>query len=72
MKKKIIINGKKVVFEKNKDICVNDVLVKYSKSLDYKGIAVAVNFDLVIRQDWDSTLINDNDIIEIVAPFPGG
>lgn len=72
MKKKIIINGKKVVFEQDKDICVNDVLVKYSKSLDYKGIAVAVNFDLVTRQNWDSTLINDNDIIEIVAPFPGG
>ena len=37
-----------------------------------RGIAVALNGELVRRSEWPSTLVSDNDQVEIVTAVAGG
>jgi sulfur carrier protein len=38
----------------------------------WQAIAVACNGKVIRRADWQTTLLNDGDAIEIVKPFVGG
>ncbi len=40
--------------------------------IETRGIAVALNGEIVSRSEWSSTLINDNDSIEVVTAAAGG
>tara|TARA_B100000073_G_C23272444_1_gene386995 strand:- start:266 stop:490 length:225 start_codon:yes stop_codon:yes gene_type:complete len=42
------------------------------KNINSKNIAVALNYNLVKRANWEDTKICENDKIEIVVPFSGG
>lgn len=37
-----------------------------------RGIAVAVNSDVVPRRDWPSTPVHEGDQVEILTAVPGG
>lgn len=44
-----------------------------SKSLqDKKGIALAINEEIIPRDKWDSTSLNENDKILIITATQGG
>lgn len=67
---KIKINGTEKVFENERTL---DELVK--KELNGKGsdgIAVAINYKVIHRQNWKETKVNENDEIEIVTAVQGG
>lgn len=38
----------------------------------HKGVAVAVNDEVVRRADWDSITVRDNDRVEILTAVQGG
>jgi sulfur carrier protein len=40
--------------------------------VDRRGIAVAVNQEVVPRSLWDNTIISNQDCIEIITAVPGG
>ena len=42
------------------------------QNITLKGIAVALNNDVVASTDWESTTLNDSDKITIIRAFYGG
>ncbi len=49
---------------------VSNLLIEMG--IETRGIAVALNGEIVSRSEWSSTLINDNDSIEVVTAAAGG
>jgi sulfur carrier protein len=41
-------------------------------SIEPRGVAVAINGDVVRRSEWSTTEIEDNNAIEIVTAVAGG
>jgi len=41
-------------------------------NLDAKGIAVAINLNVVAKSDWSTTLLNKEDKITIIKATQGG
>lgn len=65
---KIIVNGEPLTLEKPSSI--NNLLEQHG----YNGklVAVAVNNEFLPKSAYTTTIIQDNDKIEIVAPMQGG
>lgn len=66
---KLLINGQATTLDQMVK-SVADLLI----ALGHKGAwyAVAINGDFIPRESYDSTLLNENDDVEIVTPHPGG
>ena len=64
----IILNGKEIKI--NKHISIQQLLIK--ENLEKKMLAVAINGSIVERQDYEQTIIEEEDRIEIVMPVGGG
>jgi len=64
----VIVNGKRT--EVSREMNVKEII----KELNYKkkGFAVAVNGTFVAIATYETTMIRDNDSIEILAPVQGG
>ena len=65
---KISVNGE--IKEIKKGLNVNQLI----EALEYttKGFAVAINTTFVSIKTYESTIINDGDTIDILAPVQGG
>ena len=64
----IILNGKEIKI--NKHISIQQLLIK--ENLEKKMLAVAINGSILERQDYEQTIIEEEDRIEIVMPVGGG
>ena len=64
----VIVNGMRKTV--SKEMNVNDII----KELNYtqKGFALALNGTFVAIATYETTMIRDNDSIEILAPVQGG
>ena len=51
-------------------LTVRGVLAELSMS--DRGVAVAVNGDIVSRSQWDATTVEDGAVIEVVTAVAGG
>lgn len=51
---------------------LQDLINKVLNGRPAEGIAVAVNYKVIHRQDWKSTSVNEGDEIEIVTAMQGG
>ena len=40
--------------------------------IEVRGIAVAVNGEIVRKSQWETTMVDHNDIVEIVTAVAGG
>ena len=67
---KIKVNGENRKLEKVTN--VNDFLKNHLQCKDTKSIAIAINGTIVLRSQWDLTIIDENDEIEIVHAVQGG
>ena len=68
MKKKLIINGKNTfVLSETLSKVLNEINIIKSQNM-----AVAVNEEVVEKNNWESYKIKSGDIIEIVQPLKGG
>lgn len=66
---KIIINGEEHVLEE-KRATVIDMLKKYN--LENARIAVEQNGNILMKEEWEQTLLSEKDQIEIVHFVGGG
>lgn len=64
------VNGEQRSLSGN--LYVSNVLEEMGIKLERKGVAVAVNGELVTRTEWASVLIASGDEIEIVRAIQGG
>ncbi len=68
MKKKLIINGENTfVLSETLSKVLNEI-----KIIKSQNMAVAVNEEVVEKNNWESYKIKSGDIIEIVQPLKGG
>jgi sulfur carrier protein len=67
---KIKINGEEKVLEK--ELNLNELIKAELDSGEPKGVAVALNFKIIPKQNWSETILKDNDEIEIVHAVQGG
>lgn len=68
----IFLNDKKEIFFYKNDPNLSFFLSKNIKKLEKINIAVIVNKTLITKNEWKTFVLKNNDIIEIVKPFPGG
>ena len=64
----IFLNGKETKLDKS--ISISEFLE--SQNLDIKMIAVAINMKIIHKNEYDKTILLENDKVEIVRPVGGG
>ncbi len=64
----IFLNGKQM--EINAQISVQDLII--AQGLKDKMIAVAINMKIIHKNEYEKTIVAENDKIEIVRPVGGG
>lgn len=67
---KLIVNGE----EKSEEgvRTVSDLLHRLGIGKETRGVAVALNDEVVPRSKWENTPLGDNDRIEIIHAVQGG
>lgn len=66
----IEVNGEQV--ELNEPATVAAVIERIGAGGDRRGVAVAVNGEVVPRSAWDQTLLSNGQRVEIVGAIQGG
>ena len=64
----IFLNGKETKLDK--PISISEFLE--SQNLDSKMIAVAINMKIIHKNEYNKTILLENDKVEIVRPVGGG
>jgi sulfur carrier protein len=67
---KVFINGDEKSI--NKAEILSSVIYNYLQSKEPRGIAVAVNENIIRKDDWEKTVLHELDRIEIVTAMQGG
>ena len=67
---KIKINGEEKIFES--ELSLKELVENELNSGEPKGVAVALNYNIVHKQKWNETKVKENDEIEIVQAVQGG
>ncbi len=65
---KIVVNGKELEF--NNEITIEQLLVNLE--IEDKVMAVAVNMEIVKKDNWSSRIIKEDDKIELLHFVGGG
>jgi sulfur carrier protein len=70
----VIVNGEKqkVAEPATVETIVATTLAKAGREPTARGVAVAVNLEVVPRADWPGTPVGDGDEIEILTAVQGG
>ena len=66
----IILNGERTVLPER--AVVADAVMELRGTLDGRGIAVALNGNVIPRAEWATTGLSEEDSIEILAAVAGG
>lgn len=66
----ITLNGEDKSVESG--ISIQDLLIDLAHDPDRRGIAVAVNAEIVVRANWSSTRLGSGDRVDIIAAVQGG
>ena len=64
----VVINGKKETLEGN--VTLNDVI--QFKNLNPKVIVIEYNGEITNQSQWDSIILKEDDVLEIVSFVGGG
>lgn len=67
---RIKLNGEDKDVEEG--ISIRDLLIDLAHDPDRRGIAVAVNAEIVVRAKWSSTRLGGGDRVDIIAAVQGG
>mgnify|MGYP001300477925 FL=1 len=66
----IKVNGETKEIKENQNLyCLLEYL---GFNLDLKGLAIALNWEIVHREKWSLTYVQEGDLIELVKPVQGG
>ena len=64
----IVLNGK--TFDIGCPITIKDLLK--SKGINAGRVVVEVNYQIIVKNEWDSCMINDDDQVELLRFVGGG
>jgi sulfur carrier protein len=67
---RIVLNGKEETVQDG--ITVLDLLTRIRIDPSVKGIAVAVNAEVVSREDWTTAALSEGDQMEVIHAVQGG
>jgi sulfur carrier protein len=67
---KIKVNGDIKEIKENQTL--NYLLLGLGFNLKIKGLAIALNWEIVHREKWNLTYLQEGDLIELVKPVQGG
>ena len=67
---KIFLNGQDAAIDDSMNLA--EFVSINLKGKEPKGVAAALNDMIIPKQKWESTMINENDSIEIVHAVQGG
>lgn len=67
----IYINGDRITLDNSSSLTTALAIYQRQNSA-LNNFALAVNGDFISRADYPSTVLNDNDSIDIFAPIQGG
>ncbi len=67
---RIILNGKEETVMDG--ITVQDLVGQGQSDPEAKGIAVAVNAEVMSREDWSTEILSEGDQVEIIQAVQGG
>ena len=65
----VILNGERCALD---GATLSEFMARRGYDSNRRGVAVAVNDQVVPRSGWDTTELHDGDRLEIVAPVQGG
>ena len=65
------INGNKANFESD-TLSLLEVLDDLGIREGQSGVAVAINFSVIPRSNWATTLLNESDAVEVIRATAGG
>ena len=68
----IHINGKPYPITQYEDMNVSTALTLHFIEPQQSTFAVALNGDFVGKTDYDTTMINDGDSLDVLQPIQGG
>ena len=68
----IHINGQAYLINQEENNTVSTALALYFNKPQQSTFAVALNGDFVGNQDYDTTLVNNGDSIDVLMPIQGG
>ncbi len=66
--KKIIVNGNEIVWEEN--LTVRGVLTKMNYT--FKMLVIKINGNLVRKADYDTTVVPDGAVVDVIHLISGG
>ena len=66
---KILINGQTI--ETQQEITLKE-LVHMKKILEEKGVAIAVNDEIITKTEWENTTLKENDTVLMFEAIQGG
>ena len=69
MNGKVLLNGRDAIRDAD---TLADFMTRRGYDSSRKGVAVAVNDEVVPRSLWESTPLKDGDRLEVVEPVQGG
>ena len=64
----MVVNGKKVDFEK--DVTISEILESYK--IDRKRVVVEVNMEIIDEKDYDTYVPDKEAMVELIAFVGGG
>ncbi len=67
----LIVNGKEIAIPKSGTM-LEELLKQFHVSKEDQGVAVAVNEQVIPKQQWESTTVQPGNNIEIVRAVQGG
>ncbi len=67
----LIVNGKEIAIPQS-GTTLEELLKQFHVSKENQGVAVAVNEQVIPKQQWESTTVQPGDNIEIVRAVQGG
>lgn len=66
----VTVNGE--TRELEEPVMLPELVARIIGDRDRGGIAAAVNGEVVPRDAWERTCVEDGDEVEVIAPFAGG
>lgn len=65
----LVVNGKEIETEA---ASLKDLAEELGFDRNGKGVAIAVNDDVVPKEEWEDRILSDEDTIEIIRAIRGG
>ncbi|MBU3918020.1 sulfur carrier protein ThiS [bacterium] len=66
---KILINGQIIEIQKNMTL---KELVDKKNLPNEKGVAIAINEEIIAKTDWETTILKENDNVLMFGAIQGG